>query len=285
MARGKENAVKDYTEDRDLAGIKLLAVDMDLTLLASDGSLPPHMDERIHALAEAGVLFCPASGRPAPTLQMMFPAHKDSIAFCADNGGWVIYKGRTAFRDLIRPELWHEVLDFAAGDGHCAPVLCAFEQAYVLKRDRPYHEAIYKYYKDIRYVESFDEVDAEADKVTILFPDYDAEPRFASTYEPRFGKRLYVTNAGREWIDFMNLGVSKGSGVAHLCRELGIGLADAAAVGDTYNDIPMLSAVGHSFVVANAEKHMHDHADYLVPSNDDRGVATLIDAILAAKGR
>ena len=277
--------MKDYTEDRDLAGIKLLAVDMDLTLLASDGSLPPHMDERIDALAEAGVLFCPASGRPAPTLQMMFPAHKDSIAFCADNGGWVIHQGRTAFRDLIRPELWHEVLDFAAADGHCAPVLCAFEQAYVLKRDHRHHEAIYKYYKDIRYVESFDEVDAEADKVTILFPDYDAEPRFASTYEPRFGKRLYVTNAGREWIDFMNLGVSKGSGVAHLCRELGIGLADAAAVGDTYNDIPMLSAVGHSFVVANAEKHMHEHADYLVPSNDDRGVATLIDAILAAKGR
>lgn len=276
--------MKDYTEDRGLSDIKLLAVDMDLTLLASDGSLPPHMDERIDALAEAGVLFCPASGRPAPTLQMMFPAHKDSIAFCADNGGWVIHQGRTAFRDLIRPKLWHEVLDFAAADGNCAPVLCAFEQAYVLKRDR-HHEAINKYYKDIRYVESFDEVDAEADKVTILFPDYDAEPRFASTYEPRFGKRLYVTNAGREWIDFMNLGVSKGSGVAHLCRELGIGLADAAAVGDTYNDIPMLSAVGHSFVVANAEKHMHDHADYLVPSNDDRGVATLIDAILAAKGR
>lgn len=277
--------MKNYTEDRDLAGIKLLAVDMDLTLLASDGSLPPHMDERIDALAEAGVLFCPASGRPAPTLQMMFPEHAGSIAFCADNGGWVIYQGRTAFRDLIRPELWHEVLDFAAADGHCAPVLCAFEQAYVLKRDHRHHKAIYKYYKDIRYVESFDEVDAEADKVTILFPDYDAEPRFASTYEPRFGKRLYVTNAGREWIDFMNLGVSKGSGVAHLCRELGIGLADAAAVGDTYNDIPMLSAVGHSFVVANAEKHMHDHADYLVPSNNDRGVATLIDAILAAKGR
>ena len=265
--------MKDYTEDRDLADIKLLAVDMDLTLLASDGSLPPRMAERIDALAEAGVLFCPASGRPAPTLQMMFPAHKDSIAFCADNGGWVIYQGRTAFRDLIRPELWHEVLDFAAADGNCAPVLCAFEQAYVLKRDRRHHEAIYKYYKDIRYVGSFDEVDVEADKVTILFPDYDAEPRFASTY------------AGREWIDFMNLGVSKGSGVAHLCRELGIGLADAAAVGDTYNDIPMLSAVGHSFVVANAETHMHAHADYLVPSNDDRGVATLIDAILAAKER
>ena len=277
--------MKDYTEDRDLSDIKLLAVDMDLTLLASDGSLPPRMAERIDTLGEAGVLFCPASGRPAPTLQMMFPEHAGSIAFCADNGGWVIYQGRTAFRDLIRPELWHEVLDFSSADGRCAPVLCAFDRAYVLERDRPYHEDIYKYYKDIRYVRSFDEVDDEADKVTIFFPDYDAEPRFASVYEPRFGKRLYATNAGREWIDFMNLGVSKGSGVAHLCRQLGIGLRDAAAVGDTYNDIPMLSAVGHSFVVANAEEHMHEHADYLVPSNDDRGVAVLIDAILAAKGR
>ena len=277
--------MKDYTKDRDLAGIKLLAVDMDLTLLASDGSLPPHMDERIDALSEAGVLFCPASGRPAPTLQMMFPEHTGSIAFCADNGGWVIYQGRTAFRDLIRPELWREVLDFATADGNCAPVLCAFDKAYVLERDRQFHEDIYKYYKDIHYVGSFDEVDAEADKVTIFFPGYDAEPRFASVYEPRFGSRLYVTNAGREWIDFMNLGVSKGSGVAHLCRQLGIGLADAAAVGDTYNDIPMLSAVGHSFVVANAEEHMHEHADYLVPSNNDRGVAVLIDAILAAKRR
>ena len=275
--------MKDYTEDRDLADIKLLAVDMDLTLLASDGSLPPRMAERIDALAEAGVLFCPASGRPAPTLQMMFPAHKDSIAFCADNGGWVIYQGRTAFRDLIRPELWHEVLDFAAADGNCAPVLCAFEQAYVLKRDRRHHEAIYKYYKDIRYVGSFDEVDVEADKVTILFPDYDAEPAFREDYSPAFSDQLYVTNAGREWIDFMNLGVDKGSGVAHLCEQLGIDIADAAAVGDTYNDIPMLERVGHSFIVDNAEEHMNAHAKWRIPSNNDGGVLTLIDAILAAR--
>ena len=48
----------------------------------------------------------------------------------------------------------------------------------------------------------------------------------------------------------------------------------------------MLSAAGHSLAVANAEEHMHAHADYLVPSNDDRGVAvSTIDAILAAKRR
>ena len=83
-------------------------------------------------------------------------------------------------------------------------------------------------------------------KISIFFPAYDAEPAFREDYSPAFSDRLYVTNAGREWIDFMNLGVDKGSGVAHLCERLGIDIADAAAVGDTYNDIPMLERVGHS---------------------------------------
>lgn len=276
--------MKDYTQDNALDQIKLLAVDMDLTLLAHDGTRPPRMTERISALSEAGVLFCPASGRPAPTLQMMFPEHAGDIAFCSDNGGCVIYKGQTIFKDLIKPSLYHEVLDCVIEEGAGAGVLCCFDRAYVLERNRAYHEDIYKYYKTIVYVPSWDGLDVETNKVSIFYPDYDAEPRFASLYEPRFSKKLYTTNAGREWIDFMNLGVSKGSGIAHLCRSLGIELSEAAGVGDTYNDIPMLSAVGHSFIVANAEKHMEEHAEYRVPSNDERGVAVLIDAILAAKG-
>ena len=125
-------------------------------------------------------------------------------------------------------------------------------------------------------------LDIESNKISIFFPAYDAEPAFRETYSPAFSDQLYVTNAGREWIDFMNLGVDKGSGVAHLCEHLGIDIVDAAAVGDTYNDIPMLERVGHSFIVDNAEEHMNAHAKWRIPSNNDGGVLTLIDAILAA---
>ena len=71
--------------------------------------------------------------------------------------------------------------------------------------------------------------------------------------------------------------------VRALCEQLGIDIADAAAVGDTYNDIPMLERVGHSFIVDNAEEHMNAHAKWRIPSNNDGGVLTLIDAILAAR--
>ena len=274
----------DYTADKDLASIKLLAVDMDLTLLADDGTQPDGMAERIAALGEAGVVFCPASGRPGPTLEQMFPEHAADIAFCPDNGGCVIYRGEKIYASLIEQSIYREIFETAMADGDAVPVLCAFDRSYLLEHDRERTAEISKYYKDVRYVESPDELDAESDKASIYFPGYDAEDRIA-LYRPIFEGRLNFTNAGREWLDFMNVGVSKGDGIAHLCEHLGIDIADAAAVGDTYNDIQMLEAVGHSFIVANAEPHMEAHTKYRVPSNNDRGVAVLIDAILAAKGR
>lgn len=275
--------MQDYTSDTNLADIKLVAVDMDKTLLTDERVLPEGLNERLDALEDAGVIFCPASGRPAPRLTEMFESRADRLAFCPDNGGSVIYRGERIYRSSIDPALYHEVLDFSVERGDCAVVACAYDKAYVLERDRPYHDDLEVYYPTIEYVDTFEGLDVDSNKISLLFPDYDAEPAFRDTYGPAFSSRLYVTNGGREWIDFMNLGVNKGSGVAHLCEHLGIDIADAAAVGDTYNDIPLLEKVGHSFIVGNAEEHMHAHARYLLPSNNEGGVLALIDAILAAR--
>lgn len=275
--------MQNYLSDPSLGNIKLLAVDMDKTLLTDERVLPDCLDERLDALESAGIIFCPASGRPAPRLTEMFEGHKDQMAFCPDNGGSVIYRGRQIYKSPIEPALYHEVLSASVERGDCAVVLCAYNDAYVLERDRPYHDELEVYYPNIIYVQSFEGLSVDANKVSLFFPKWDAEPAFRDFYEPEFGSRLYATNAGREWIDFMNLGVDKGSGIAHLCEQLGIDIEDAAGVGDTYNDIPMLERVGHSFIVANAEEHMQAHAKYMVPSNNNGGVLALIDAILAAR--
>ena len=274
--------MKDYTEDRDLTGIKLLAVDMDLTLLASDGSMPPHMDERIDALAEAGVLFCPASGRPAPTLQMMFPAHKDSIAFCADNGGWVIYQG--ALPSVTSSDLssgtrcWTLPPPMATARRCCVPSsrpTCSSATAATTGPST-------KYYKDIATWRASTKWTPRRTRSRSSSPTTTPSRAFASTYEPRF-KRLYITNAGREWIDFAEPGREQGLRRGASAASWALALRTPPP-GDTYNDIPMLSAVVRSLWWPTPRSTCTP-ADYLVPSNDDRGVATLIDAILAAKER
>ena len=58
--------MQTYESDANIGNIKLIAVDMDKTLLTDERVLPQGLDERLDKLAEAGIVFCPASGRPAP---------------------------------------------------------------------------------------------------------------------------------------------------------------------------------------------------------------------------
>lgn len=273
-----------YLSDTNLDSIKLVATDMDLTLLADDKSMPAGVDERIDALAKNGVLFCAASGRPALALRESFPAHHQDMALVADNGASVYLRDELVYRDLIDRDLYHKVLALATATEGSVPVLCAFDDAYVLERDRCHEDVVSIYYRSITYVESFEELDVDSNKISIYFPGWDSKQKNDEVYSPAFASRLYLTCAGNEWLDFMNIGVDKGSGIRHLAQHLGIDLSDIAAFGDTYNDIPMLDIVGHSYVMANAAEHMHDHGKFLAPSNNEAGVLTVIDHILDAMG-
>ena len=218
------------------------------------------------------------------TLVEMFSEHAHDMAFIADNGAAITYRGELIYKSLIEPDLYHELaratIDHKAG----VPVLCAFNRAFVPTFGKPHHDALSVYYHDIVYVDDLDAVDVEANKFTVYVPTNESKRLFDEVFAPAFGERLCVACAGVEWIDFMNPGVNKGAGLAHLCELLGVDLAQTASVGDTYNDTEMLDAAGHSFIVANATPDMRAHADFELPSNNDRGVAVLIDAILAAKG-
>ncbi|WP_239284888.1 HAD family hydrolase [Collinsella sp. An2] len=271
-------------QDDDLASIKVIASDMDCTLLADDGSMPPRMFDRIRALDEVGVTFCAASGRPSYTLREMFAEVADRMALLSDNGAAIYCRGELIFKDLIDVPTYHELIDFTAADGRGFATVCGIDSCFVLKRYEDWDPTLRTFYKRITYLDSFDDLTADVNKYTVFFPDNDGEEVYASTYRDVWGERFSVTNAGKQWIDVMNKHVDKGQGMAHLCERLGVDLADAMAFGDTYNDVQMLETVRHSYVVANAEEHMHAHARFLAPSNNDCGVAQVIDAVLAAHG-
>lgn len=270
----------DWTEDSQLANIKVVASDMDCTLLADDGSMPPNMEELICALDDAGIIFCAASGRPSYTLREMFPSVIDRIALCSDNGAAITCRGKVIFKDLIDAPIYHELIDFTAEDGRGCSVVCGLGTCYILERDRGYDSVFRSFFRNITYLDTFDGLDAEVNKYTVFFPNRDAEEVYAERYRDAHAGRFSVTNAGKEWIDIMNKGVDKGFGIARLCEHLGCSVDDVMAFGDTYNDVEMLRTSGHSYVVANAEEHMHAHAKFLAPSNTERGVARVIERLL-----
>ena len=76
-------------------------------------------------------------------------------------------------------------------------------------------------------------------------------------------------------------GVHKGSGVAHLCSRVGVERDDVVAFGDGLNDHEMLTWVGHGVAMGNADAETKVIADEVTASNDDDGVAIVVERLLA----
>jgi len=72
-------------------------------------------------------------------------------------------------------------------------------------------------------------------------------------------------------------GVSKASGLAAVAAELGVPADEVIAFGDMPNDLPMLSWAGHSVGMANGHPDVLALADEVAPSNDDEGVAQVLE--------
>lgn len=274
--------MRSYLED-DLSDVRLVASDMDYTLLADDKSMPEDMPGRIRALEGAGALFAAASGRPLYTLRDMFPDSWDHMAFVTDNGAAVVCREDVVFKSLIEPATVQALTEFTLEGGYGLPTVCGLDACYVREQDRRYDDVFRTFYHNIVYVETLDHLAAEVNKFTVYFPEGNAVPMRDEVYAPAWGEQLSVTCGGAVWIDIMNQGVDKGTGVERLCEHLGISVADVVACGDTDNDAEMLETVGHGYLVANAEERMERFADFRIPSNNERGVAQVIDAVLAAR--
>jgi hydroxymethylpyrimidine pyrophosphatase-like HAD family hydrolase len=83
-----------------------------------------------------------------------------------------------------------------------------------------------------------------------------------------------------EWVELLPEGVSKASGLAAICRELGVDREDVVAVGDAWNDIPMLEWAGTGVAMGASAPQVLEVADRVVPSAAEDGVAVLIAELL-----
>ena len=86
--------------------IRLIASDLDATLLDGQSQLPPDFAETVRALAERGIRFAAASGRPIYTLEEMFAPLRDDIILVGDNGGAICWKGESLYLSEMDAADW-----------------------------------------------------------------------------------------------------------------------------------------------------------------------------------
>ncbi len=92
--------------------------------------------------------------------------------------------------------------------------------------------------------------------------------------------RAYLPYNGLWGVDFTHRGADKGAAAARAAATAGIGLERCAAVGDSYNDLPMLTACGTSVAMGGAPPDVAGAADHVAPPVGRDGLAAAIDGVL-----
>lgn len=119
-----------------------------------------------------------------------------------------------------------------------------------------------------------------AEKFYIAFAD---QAECARAYDTVRDLPFFITNAGYVDFEIMHPDASKGAGLQALAEHLGLRREEVLAIGDSSNDRQMLEYAGTAVVVANGSENMKNMADLIAPSNDADGVAWVLNRILEGK--
>ncbi|WP_345800257.1 Cof-type HAD-IIB family hydrolase [Microbacterium sp. AZCO] len=261
--------------------IRLIAVDMDGTLLDGEGHIPDELWPLLDELDERGILFAPASGRQLATLRRSFDHARDDVVYIAENGAYVVRGDDEISSDALDPEfaagVVRRVRALAERGFDLGLVVCGKRSAYIERVDAAFRAESDRYYAKIEIVDDLLEVDDQVLKLAVYdFRDAErSEPEFADLRETH-----QVVVSGHHWIDLMNPGVNKGIALERLQTALGITRAQTAAFGDYLNDLELLDAAAYSFAMANAHPEVLERAAHRAPSNVEQGVLTTIRRLL-----
>lgn len=252
--------------------IKLIASDMDGTLLNDRKELPGDFTGVFDELESRGIRFTVASGRSFDAVTHLFPEeYRDRLDFICDNGANVYHEGKQVSVTPLDRGIFEQLIRACDQIGGLRVLVCAGRGTYHLEAEPEFTAEIAKYYKHHFPCESLLDIDDIIYKVAVCDP-LGTEQHAKPAIDAVLGDRLNVQVSGPIWLDVMAAGVNKGSALKKLGEILGIAPEDTMAFGDYYNDAEMLRYAGWSFAMENGHPDVKKIARFLARSNNENGV-------------
>lgn len=255
----------------DFSSVKLIASDMDHTLLQEDSTLPDGFAQQLDELNACDVQFVMASGRPLTTLEEMFPAHLNQLGLIGDNGATIKLGGKLLHSQVLPKAAYLDMIRFEQANFDGVIVASGIEMAYAASKDRQYKNYVEEFYRRLTFVDDLAALNADdITKITIYLPHAkpgDAQRLLDSKIAPRYGQKFATTIGGSLWVDIMAKGINKGNGLLTLGDQLNLGADQMMAFGDDMNDKEMLQTVKYSYTVDNANPALKPFASFHTSTN------------------
>lgn len=275
--------------------VKLIALDMDGTLLASDHwTVPQGNIDAIRRVHAAGVRVCICTGRML----------EDASDFCrrlnlpcmvvSGNGTRAsdapLPQGRVLLKKDLKPQDAHRVIDLVHGSGLA---IHGFEDGAVNsiqgKNGQEYH-LVSRGLIRANYGEAALRAAADRGLLKLFivgdgFAGDSYSAQIASLREKLTAAlpHLQITSSAPGNLEIVSCDAGKGRALAEIAEQMGLEREAVMAVGDAGNDLSMLEYAYHSVAMANATVEVLAACRYHTASNDDCGVAKIIERVLAAR--
>jgi HAD superfamily hydrolase (TIGR01484 family) len=268
--------------DRGIQSPRLVASDLDGTLLRSDGKLSARTVEAVRACESAGIAVVLATGRPPRWVHAIGDElGHDGVAVCAN--GALVYDlaARTVLRShLLEPAVGAEIVHRLR---HAFPgALFAVETVEHLGLE-PGWETAWTPPPGTRFADALELVEVPMVKLLARVDGHDVEAALDRLGRELAGLAEVTWSGGKHLLELSAPGITKGVTLAEVAAGLGIAAAEAVAFGDMPNDLDMLRWAGRGLAVANAHEVVRAAADGVIGANDDDGVAAELESLLAVR--
>ncbi|MGL4875619.1 MAG: Cof-type HAD-IIB family hydrolase [Clostridium sp.] len=255
--------------------IKLIATDMDGTLLNENGQIPKDFFKLFYELKEKNIKFIVASGRPYYTLYENFLPISDELTYICDNGAMVVDKGDIVSISKMNSNHINEIISECEKLQNVHIILCGVNSCYHKPCSKEALTEINKYYIKKNIVDDYASIDDIIFKVTVLDLNFALKNSYP-VLESIFSEKLNCVVSGDVWVDFTNKGTNKGTALKEIQNKSSISFNQTMAFGDFFNDIELLENAYYSFVMDNACDDMKKHGRFIAKKNTEEGVLLAI---------
>ena len=261
----------------------MLVLDLDDTLLRQDHSISNRNKDLLIQAQKQGIKVVLASGRPTPAMtryaKELNLAQYDSY-MVSYNGGVVtsMKNNEVIFETSLTLDEIYSLYDFSVENK--VHILTYSDKGVISETDSEYIDVELDLTGIPHHkVPSFkSEVTSAAVKCILLeHPDYLKEVEVKLKTERT---DLSVMRSKPFFLEVMPQGIDKAASIGFLADKLGIHQSEVIAVGNAGNDLSMVQYAGLGIWVDNVSDDLRHHADFIVASNEDDGVAEVIERFI-----
>lgn len=266
--------------------IRLIAMDIDGTLVGDDLVIGERTLATVAEATRRGIEVALVTGRMATSATPFAEALGLTGPIVAQQGAMVRNMpvpgskrpGKLLYHRPLRPEVTIEIIRWCL-ERDLTPHFNYLEWMVVGSTEKRVEE--YRLFVGDRLRLVPDIVARAARPVTKVVAIGEGELSVTLQTEARmhFAGRAEVTLSHPRFLEFLAPGVSKGMAIRWLARRLGVPLAQCIAIGDQYNDLEMISEVGHGVAMPSAPAAVQAVARYVAPPVADEGAAQMIERI------